>query len=117
MSIFGPTPVPGGRSLIITVDNQSAQPAVLSVADGAARQPRPAVGRAVPDAVPPMSAVNVTFDVPPGSWMIWANQGAIVAVGDVPPDAVGKTPITIHVESDGDVSASVLGDPPGWFGN
>ena len=104
------------RRLVITVDNRSAQPAVPLVANGA-RQPGPAVGRAVPNPVPPSSVVDVAFDVPPGrSWMIWVNQSAIVAASDVPLNAVGNTPITIDVARDGTASAGVSGDPPGWFG-
>jgi hypothetical protein len=110
----------GARRLAITVDNKSAQPAVVLVADGRRGDlPGPAVGRAVPNLVPPSSVVDVVFDVPPGPfWMIWVNQSAIVSSGDVPRDAVGATPIRIDIGPDGNLSSGLRGqDLPGWFGD
>jgi hypothetical protein len=108
----------GSRHLIISVDNRTAEPAVVLVADGMrGAQPGPVAGRAAPNAVPPSSVVDVAFDVPPGrSWMIWVNQSAIVSAADVPRGAVGKTPIRIDVGPDGNVSAGLPRDSPGWFG-
>jgi len=107
-----PGPLPGGRRWIIAVNNQSAQPTSLLVAvDGApgpATNIGPTVGRATPSTVPPHGVMEVTFDVPAGGgWAIFVNPdphgGPLILASDIPANAVGKLPITIHVDVNGQI--------------
>ena len=121
--IPGPEPLVGGNRWIITVDNQSDRPASLLVAvDGApgpATNIGPTVGRATPSTVPPHSAMDVTFDVPPGTyrspttgdtWAIWVNPdphgGPLILATDLPANSTGKLPITINVGPNGQINWS-----------
>jgi hypothetical protein len=115
--------LPGGRRWIITVENQSAQPAVIVVAEDTMPM-GPVVGRVTPGTIPPLTAIDVTFDIPAGrTWAIWINpgrpdEGPLFTAPDVPPGVVGKLPITISISPDGMSGASLPnGLPPGWFGN
>ena len=110
----------GGRRWVVTVQNDSARPAAVVVAedDGGAGN---VVGMANPAAVPPGQTIDVVLGIPSGrSWAIFLNpgpqRGPIVTPGDAPADAVGKMPFTLHVDRNGEVSATVP-DLPGWFGN
>jgi len=133
--IPGPEPLVGGRHWIITIDNQSAQPASLLVAVDGAPGPNtnigPTVGRVTPSTVAPHAVMDVTFEVPSGdfkattgdTWAIFVNpgrpgEGPLILGTDVPPDVVGKLPITIFIQRDGSPATEIPGDvPPGWFGN
>jgi hypothetical protein len=110
----------GSRQWIVSVQNKSARPATLVVAEDA-----PAMGRTVgiadPGVVPAGITMDVVFGIPPGSgWAIFVNpgpgRGPLVTSGDVPMNAVGKMPFKIVIEADGSPGAQVPGFP-GWFGN
>jgi hypothetical protein len=115
---------PGMRQLVIPVENMSALPARLFVAeDGAPGGGLPVgrvVGTAVPDTVLPGVRQDVVFTVPSGDrWVIFVNPGAqrggLIGAHDVPPDVRGATPLSISVGPNGDPSVTVP-DGPGWFG-
>jgi hypothetical protein len=112
--------VPGGRTWVVTVNNRSAQPAAIFVAED--ESPMGAlVGRVDPNQVPALAVVDVTITVPPGrGWAVFVNPGpnlgALIGAGDVPPAAVGKLPITIEVGETGEPSVTVPA-APGWFGD
>jgi hypothetical protein len=114
---------PGWRRFIILVANDSPRPATLVVADDTSVAVRP-VGRVSPGTVPPMTAMDVTFDVPPGrSWMIVVNpgpdHGGLIGASDVPPSAIGRLPLKIHIETGPGTEGGSVEVPslPGWFGN
>jgi hypothetical protein len=116
-------PVPAGsRQWIIAVQNTSAQPAALFVAEDLATMGR-SVGTAVPSTVPAGATQDVVLTVPPGQrWAIFVNpgptRGPLIVAHDVPPNFVGRLPGTIHIAANGDPAFSTernLG--PGWFGN
>lgn len=129
-----PEPLAGGRRWVITVDNQSAQPASLLVAVDGAPGPGtnigPTVGRASPSTVPPHAVMEVTFDVPAGAFRAptgetfaifvnpdQAGMGPLILGTDVPPDAAGTLPIEIIIQRDGTPVMKSTGDlPAGWFG-
>ena len=113
---------PGSREWIISVDNQSAQPARLMVAEDT-MPVGDLVGTANPAQVPPGTKQDVVFKVPPGqTWAIFVNPspqlGPLILAQDVPADAQGRLPLSITVLSNGDPSVGVDADAgPGWFGN
>ena len=109
------------RQWIITVDNQSAEPARLMVA--ADTMPvGDLVGRAEPSSVPPKTTQEVVFTVPAGEgWAIFVNptnvRGPLILARDVPPNIIGKLPLSIFIGPDGEPSAGLEADAgPGWFG-
>lgn len=112
---------PGARQWIITVENQSAEPARLMVAEdqGLAGD---LVGTAEPSSVPPKTTQDVVFTVPAGeSWAIFVNptnvRGPLILSADVPRDITGKLPLSILIGPDGEPGAALQGDlGPGWFG-
>jgi hypothetical protein len=111
---------PGSREWIITVQNDSNQPAVLVVAEDMGT-PGQVVGSADPPTVPPRTSMEVAFRVPPGEgWAIFVNPGPglgpLILAQDVPPNAAGDLPLTMFVAEDGSPSVSAPGEP-GWFGN
>ena len=123
MLVPGPEPLPGGRRWIIAVDNRTARPAVLLIGEDA-MAPNPRwVGNVAPNPVAPFSAVDVTFDVPPGGgWAIFVNprpdSGPVIIAADVPQGVSGKMPFTIEIEANGAAGTSFPGPAiPGWFGN
>lgn len=111
----------GSRQWIITVDNTSAEDALLMVA--ADTMPvGELVGTAMPAAVPPKTTVDVVFNVPPGQgWAIFVNptaqRGPLLLASDVPPNVVGRLPIQFAVDVQGNASMSLPADLPGWMGN
>ena len=114
---------PGWRRFIIAVDNKSPRPAILLVAEGTPPTGR-VVGRATPSTVPPLSAMDVAFDVPPGqSWTIFVNpgpnNGGLIGGRDVPAGAAGKLPIKIDIETGPGTEGGSVAVPnlPGYFGN
>lgn len=112
---------PGGRRLVVTVENQSFRPARLVVAVDLGAMGE-VVWTASPSVVPPGATVDVTFGVPQGgAWAIFVNpgprNGALVGAADVPREATGKVPFKIFVNADGSSGAELPGEPPGWFGN
>ena len=113
---------PGSREWIISVDNQSAQPARLLVAEDTAPV-GDLVGTANPAQVPPGTKQDVVFKVPPGqTWAIFVNPspqlGPLILARDVPADVHGRLPLMIIVGQNGDPSVGVDADAgPGWFGN
>ena len=112
----------GAREWIISVENQSGQPARLMVALDTSPVGE-LVGTAVPSEVPPNTTQEVVFTVPPGqAWAIFVNpsaqRGPLILAMDVPPDARGRLPVSISVSPNGDPGASLGPDAgPGWFGN
>jgi len=111
---------PGGRVWVITVTNDAALPAVLSVAEDTGAQGR-IVGTADPPRVAPGASAEVRFTVPPGTgWAIFVNPGPdtgpLILASDVPGGASGALPLDIHVARDGSPSVTAPGEP-GWFGN
>lgn len=118
--VADPLPEPGARRWIITVENSSAQPAALFVAEHLAQMGR-SVGTVVPNTVPAGTTQEVVFTVPPGQgWAIFVNpgpnMGPLILAQDVPLGVSGKLPITIGVGPDGS-PFSTIPDLPGWFGN
>jgi hypothetical protein len=113
---------PGGRTIVMTVENKSDRPAILVVAKDL-QSMGAAVGTATPGMVPPGMTVDVTFSLPPEpGWAIFVNpgpeQGPLFTDHDVPPDASGRAPFTIEVHGAGTASAvSTQRDTPGWMGN
>jgi hypothetical protein len=113
---------PGSREWIISVDNQSAQPARLMVAEDTAPV-GDLVGTANPAQVPPGTKQDVVFKVPPGqTWAIFVNPspqlGPLILARDVPANVQGRLPLSIFVGPNGDPSVGVDADAgPGWFGN
>ena len=111
---------PDLRQLVITVENQSARPVRIVVAED--EMPMGAVvGTVSPDPVPPGVTVDVRFGIPgDGSWGIFVNPGPeigpLITSHDIPPQAPGKLPVTIMVLPDG-TPVSSAPDLPGWFGN
>jgi hypothetical protein len=110
----------GSREWIIEVDNQSAQPALLMVAEDTMPVGQ-LVGVADPPQVPPKTKQDVVFSVPPGqTWAIFVNpgpeRGPLILAMDVPPDAEGRLPVAIVISPNGEPGA-MSGDNPGWFGN
>jgi len=111
---------PGDRVWVITVTNDAALPAVLSVAEDTGAQGR-IVGTADPPRVAPGASAEVRFTVPPGTgWAIFVNPGPdtgpLILASDVPGGASGALPLDIHVARDGSPSVTAPGEP-GWFGN
>jgi hypothetical protein len=98
----------GWRQLIVTVENQSAQPATLLVAeDGPVMGPP--VGTADPGVVPAGVTMDVVFGIPPGAqWAIFVNpvpeRGALLGAADVDENAVGRQPFTILIGESGSPS-------------
>ena len=118
--IFEPALPAGSRELLISVENQSAQPARLFVAEDEFPMGE-AVGTAVPDTIAPGATERVTLTLPPGqNWAIFVNPteevGALIHWADVPPDAGGAVPLTITVQRNG-LPTVAVSDGPGWFGN
>ena len=110
----------GSRVWVIPVENGSARPAVLTVAEDNGAPGRP-LGAANPGQVAPGARVDVTFTIPPGAaWAIFVNggpeRGPLITSQDVPADAAGRLPLTIHVQANGDPSVEVP-SLAGWFGN
>ena len=120
--VVGPAMPAGSREWIIEVDNQSAQPARLMVAEDTVPV-GDVVGTADPAQVPPNTKQDVVFAVPPGqTWAIFVNpspqRGPLILAMDVPPDAQGRLPVSIIVSPNGDPGAALGPDAgPGWFGN
>ena len=119
--VADPLPEPGARRWIITVENLSAQPAALFVAEDESPMGR-SVGTVVPNSVPAGATQDVVFTVPPGlGWAIFVNPGPnlgpLIIAQDVPPGVSGKLPITIGIGPDGSPFSSMPGQLPGWFGN
>lgn len=118
--MIGPAPGDGARRWIVSVENASARDAHLFVARDASPM-GDLVGKASPASVAAGTTRDVVFDVPAGSgWAIFVNPspslGPLILAQDVPMDASGVLPITIHVQPAG--SAVVSGpNAPGWFGN
>ncbi len=112
----------GSRQWIIPVENLSAQPVRLFVAEDELQMGE-SVGTAVPATVAPGSSERVTFTVPPGDgWAIFVNpgpdRGPLILSSDVPPDASGPLPLRISVGPEGHPSVALsVPDPRGWFGN
>lgn len=112
---------PGSREWVMTVQNDSNAPAVLSVAEDTVPV-GDAVGTARPGNVPPNSSQDVVFTVPPGEgWAIFVNpspeRGPLIIAQDVPPEVSGRLPITIFIGPNGEPSAGTEGHlGPGWFG-
>lgn len=111
---------PGSREWIVTVQNDSNRPAVLTVAEDRGTPGR-VVGSVEPASVPPRTSMEVAIRVPPGEgWAVFVNPGPnlgpLILAQDVPPNAAGDLPLTIFVAEDGSPSVSVPGEP-GWFGN
>jgi hypothetical protein len=106
---FGSGLPAGWRQWIVTVENQSAQPATLVVAeDGPVGMGRP-VGTADPGVVPAGVTMDVVFGIPPGSgWAIFVNpgpeRGALLGAAEVPEDAVGRQPWIIMIGESGSPS-------------
>src|SRR5688572_8989240 len=105
---------PGSREWIISVDNQSAQPARLMVAEDTAPV-GDLVGTANPAQIPPGTQQDVVFKVPPGqTWAIFVNPspqlGPLILARDVPADAHGRLPLSIIVQANGDPSVGVDAD-------
>jgi hypothetical protein len=118
--VADPLPEPGARRWIITVENMSAQPARLFVAEDESPMGR-SVGTADPSTVPAGATQDVVFTVPPGQgWAIFVNPGPslgpLILAQDVPPGVSGELPLTIGIGPDGSPYSSVP-DLPGWFGN
>ena len=120
--LLPPAVPPGGRLLIVTVENHSPRPATLVVAADNSG-PIQAVGTANPNSVPAVSSVEVRFVIPAGSgWAIFVNpgpdRGPLVTASDIPQNATGEMPFTIGISADGSPFAQVPGPAePGWFGN
>jgi hypothetical protein len=115
-----PASVAGWRHLVVSVENQSARPAVLRVAEDLG-SPGQARGTATPSVVPPNTTLDVIFRVPDRrQWSIFvnagANAGAIVTHADVPTDANGLMPFTLFISANGQPGAS-MPETPGWFGD
>jgi hypothetical protein len=112
----------GSREWIIFVDNQSAQPARLMVAEDTMPVGEQ-VGTVDPPQVPPGAKQDVVFRVPPGqTWAIFVNpsaeRGPLILAIDVPADAQGRLPVSIIVTPNGDPTAALDANAgPGWFGN
>lgn len=112
----------GARQWIITVQNLSAAPVTLLVAEDTMPVGE-LVGTADPARVPPKTTMDVTFTVPPGqTWAIFVNpspeRGPLILASDVPPHATGRLPVSIGVGVDGEPFASLPeGAGPGWFGD
>ena len=118
--IFEPAMPAGSREWVISVENMSAEPARLFVAEDEAPMGQ-AVGTAVPNTVAPGATELVTFTVPPKQgWAIFVNPspelGPLILARDVPLNARGALPLTITVDRNGTLMVSVP-DEPGWFGN
>ena len=110
----------GSRTWIIPVENTSAQPARLFVAEDESPM-GDTVGTVEPATVAPGATEMVTFTVPAGQgWAIFVNPGPnlgpLILAMDVPEDARGALPLTITVGPDGSPGVMVPGEP-GWFGN
>jgi hypothetical protein len=112
----------GGREWVITVTNNSNEPAILAVAEDVPNMGA-LVGTAQPSSVPPRTTQDVVFTVPPGDgWAIFVNpspeRGPLIISQDVPPNVSGRLPITIDIGPNGDPGAAMPGNlGPGWFGN
>jgi hypothetical protein len=98
-------PLPHGRRLVMTVDNQDVRPALLFVAAGAPDNVgvmgKP-VGRATPATVPPGTVVDVAFDVPSETgWSIFVNPGpehGPLLISDIDiPSGSGRLSIKISI--------------------
>jgi hypothetical protein len=118
--ILAPAMPAGSREWVISVENMSAEPARLVVAEDEETM-GDAVGTAVPNTVAPGATELVVFTVPPGEgWAIFVNPGPglgpLILARDVPRDASGVLPLTIIVGPGGPPGVSVP-DRPGWFGN
>jgi hypothetical protein len=118
--ILEPALPAGSREWRISVENLSAAPARLVVAEDEAPI-GDIVGTAVPSTVAPGTTELVVFTVPPGQdWAIFVNPspqlGPLILARDVPPNVAGALPLTIMVQGDGSPTVSVP-DDPGWFGN
>ena len=110
----------GLRRWVIPVENQSARPVTVVVAEEG-RQKGRTVGTTSPGVVPPGATVDVVFGVPPGrNWAVFVNAGpnigSLISATDVPPAAQGELPLKITVGLDGNPSVSAP-NQPGWFGN
>jgi predicted small secreted protein len=106
VSEFGP-PVAGAgqRALIIPVENHSAQPAELVVAEAPTFGIGRSVGAAHPAAVPSGARVEVTFIVPnaPG-WGIYGDPGGdrlLLLIASELERCTGQVPILIEIDRDG----------------
>lgn len=121
-NLVGPVIPPGGRLLIIQVENNSSRPALIVVARdlGVAG---PLVGTANPGSIPPGGTVDVRIGIPPGSdWAIYVNPGPqtgpLVTAHDIPPAATGQMPFRIGIDATGQPYSEFPGAArPGWFGN
>jgi hypothetical protein len=124
-SVTDPLLRPGWRHVVMSVTNSSARPAVIVVAEDGGNGGAAAgkiVGTAEPGVVPPGATVDVAFGLPPEQgWAIFINpsqsQGPIVTQYDVPIGASGRAPLSLQVDSAGQVGALMAGDTPGWMGN
>jgi hypothetical protein len=121
-SVTDPLLRPGWRQLIVSVENESARPAVILVAEDGPTGMGKTVGTVEPGVVPPGATIDVTLGLPPEpNWGIFVNPnpkfGPVVASIDMPPGASGRVPITLNVSSSGAAGATLQGNPPGWFGN
>jgi hypothetical protein len=122
-NVLPPKVPPGGRIVVVTVENRSHEPAVLIIgawsdgdkAKGFAR-PLQAFGDAQPASVSSGAKVDVRFGVPAGTeWALFVNPGPQRGLLFTSNDAPGETvPFKVVVEPDGEPFIWYPGDP-GWF--
>ena len=111
----------GSREWVIPVENLSAEPARLLVAEDIPGIGQ-TVGTATPETVAAGATESVTFTVPPGDeWAIFVNpgpdRGPLILARDVPSDASGPLPLHISVGANGGAGVAILlPNPDGWFG-
>lgn len=122
-NLLPPRVPPGGRIVVVTVENRSRGPAVLMIgawsdADKANGFDRPlqAVGSAQPASVSSGAKVDVRFGVPAGTeWALFVNpepqRGLLFTANDAPGDTVA---FKVVVEPDGEPFIWYPSDP-GWF--
>ena len=107
-ALFEPDPAVAGagqRALIIPVENHSAQPAELVVAEAPTFGIGRSVGAAHPAVVPSGARVEVTFIVPnaPG-WGIYGDPGGdrlLLLIASELERCTGQVPILIEIDRDG----------------
>lgn len=111
------------RHWIVEVENRSARPATLIVAEDTVTGPGQVVGTANPSIVAPSATVVVVLGIPAGGeWALFVNptpdRGPLMTAMDVPQNAAGRMPFKIIIHTSGTASVLVPGPAvPGWFGN